>query len=49
MCSVRYLPSWFPGAGFKRTASQWGRQLYDQSLEPHEYVKRELVRSSQIP
>lgn len=43
VCSVRFLPSWFPGAGFKRKAARWGRQLYDQSLEPHEYVKRQLV------
>lgn len=41
---VRFLPDWFPGAGFKRQAKQWCDQLYNQSLEPHDYVKQQLVR-----
>ena len=40
---VRLIPDWFPGAGFKRQAKEWGSQLYMQSLQPHNYVKRELV------
>lgn len=27
---MRYLPDWFPGAGFKRTAKQW-RALFDDT------------------
>lgn len=41
--TVRYVPSWFPGAGFKRKADKWGKLLYSQILTPHTYVKNEIV------
>lgn len=40
---VRFLPSWFPGAKFKRLAAEWRDVLYNQSLEPVAFVKKELV------
>lgn len=40
---VRYLPDWAPGASFKKQAKAWSHQLYTQSLEPHNYVKEQLV------
>ncbi|KAF8582288.1 cytochrome P450 [Ramaria rubella] len=46
---LRFLPSWFPGASFKRKAAQWAHQMYIQSLEPHEYVKRELASGKANP
>ncbi|KAF8517574.1 cytochrome P450 [Hysterangium stoloniferum] len=46
---LRYVPSWFPGAGFKRKAAEWGQTLYAQSLEPHEYVKSEIAAGMAVP
>lgn len=40
---MQYIPDWFPGAGFKRQATIWGDQLYTQSLEPHDWVKEQMV------
>lgn len=40
---VRFLPSWFPGAGFKKKAREWSRQLYSQAFEPHDFVKAEMA------
>lgn len=46
---LQYLPEWFPGCGFKRQAREWGTQLYTQSLEPHNFVKRELAAGRAVP
>ena len=44
MILVRYIPSWFPFAGFKRSALKW-RQDYDTMREvPFEYAVRNMVR-----
>ena len=40
---VRFLPDWFPGAGFKRQAKAWSQHMYLQSLEPHIWVKEQMV------
>ncbi|KAJ7638419.1 cytochrome P450 [Roridomyces roridus] len=46
---LRFLPEWFPGAGFKTKAREWGRILYEQSLEPHEWAKEQLRAGTAIP
>ncbi|KAJ8087754.1 hypothetical protein AAF712_010543 [Marasmius tenuissimus] len=43
--SLRYLPSWFPFAGFRRQAEKWKRRLESLSDEPHQWVKAQM-RSS---
>ncbi|RDB15646.1 hypothetical protein Hypma_004027 [Hypsizygus marmoreus] len=40
---LRYLPSWFPGAGFKRTAKAWAAKLVEMVEQPHSFVKREMA------
>ena len=38
-----YVPSWFPGAGFKRKAAHW-RKLSENMVEkPFRYVQEQLV------
>ncbi|KAF2667371.1 putative cytochrome P450 [Microthyrium microscopicum] len=37
---LRCLPSWFPGAGFKKTASDWAKSLSDSGHIPYEFTKR---------
>jgi hypothetical protein len=41
---VRHIPSWFPGAEFKRTAKVWRAKLERFINEPHEWAKSQMVR-----
>ena len=41
--AVRYLPEWFPGAGFKTTAKQWRESLQRLVNDPFDLVKKEVV------
>lgn len=40
---LRYLPSWFPGTGFKRTAVQWRETLEQMVDVPFNMVKQRVV------
>ncbi|KAG7451799.1 cytochrome P450 [Guyanagaster necrorhizus] len=37
------IPDWFPGAGFKQTAREWGSTLNEFIEKPHNYVKQEMA------
>ncbi|KAG5723754.1 O-methylsterigmatocystin oxidoreductase [Termitomyces sp. T112] len=39
---LRHVPSWFPGAGFKRTAKEWAATLSEMVDHPHNFVKRSM-------
>ncbi|KAJ7861095.1 hypothetical protein B0H14DRAFT_2350321 [Mycena olivaceomarginata] len=40
---LQYIPTWFPGAGFKREAQEW-RKITQQSVAlPFEEAKRKMV------
>ncbi|KIJ05829.1 hypothetical protein PAXINDRAFT_20939 [Paxillus involutus ATCC 200175] len=41
--SLKYIPSWFPGAGFKRKAKKYAAVLHDLVEIPHNYVKSQLA------
>jgi len=41
---LKYIPSWFPGAGFKRKAKFWRDVNKDVTDIPFERVEEELVR-----
>jgi len=41
---VRYVPEWFPGAGFQRKAREWRQMLIDTVETPFAYVQNEMVR-----
>lgn len=49
---MRYLPAWFPGAGFQHTAQEWGRVLTSLAERPYQFVlrqrKRNQTRSSYV-
>jgi len=45
--AVRHLPSWFPGAGFKRSAVEWKKLIEAFVNEPHEDCKQKIV--SRLP
>jgi hypothetical protein len=40
---LKYVPSWFPGAGFKRKAARWRAYIREMLERPYHRVKRELV------
>jgi len=40
---VRYVPEWFPGAGFQTTAKEWAATLNDLAERPFAYVKSQMV------
>ena len=40
---LKYIPSWMPGAGFKRKATYWARVNEDMLEKPFLYVKDQLV------
>ena len=40
---VKYLPEWFPGAGFKRQAAHWKEKVDALHLRPYEVAKRNWV------
>jgi hypothetical protein len=46
--SVKYIPSWFPGAEFKRLAKVWRAKLERLIDEPHEWAKSQMVGPTSI-
>ena len=38
-----YVPSWFPGAGFKKKAEHWRKLTATSTEEPFRYVQEQLV------
>ncbi|KZT58493.1 cytochrome P450 [Calocera cornea HHB12733] len=46
---VKYLPEWFPGAGFKRLAYRWNSYLKEIREVPFERVKRDVVAGRAKP
>jgi hypothetical protein len=43
--SVKYVPEWMPGAGFKRKARMWRAPTVEMNLGPFVTVKKALVSS----
>ena len=45
---LKYVPSWFPGAGFKKKAERW-RASFDNMLEkPYRRVIEDLARTTSL-
>jgi hypothetical protein len=42
--TVKYLPEWLPGAGFKRMAKAARARAEHMASVPFKHVKREVVR-----
>jgi len=40
--ALMHLPDWFPGAGFKRIARDWGKDVHEVTEGPYQFVKRGL-------
>ncbi|KAF9227082.1 cytochrome P450 [Gyrodon lividus] len=46
---LRYLPEWFPGAGFQRDAKRWRKMVNDTATKPHEFVLEHLAKGDAAP
>ena len=42
---LKYVPAWFPGAGFKRKASHWSKVNADVVEKPFQFVAEQVVMS----
>ena len=40
---LKYVPSWFPGAGFQKKAAHWGKLNETLVDKPFRYVQEQLV------
>ncbi|KAK7047412.1 hypothetical protein VNI00_006643 [Paramarasmius palmivorus] len=47
--SLQHVPSWFPGAGWKRKAIKWGEDADQMLNEPFEVVKKNMAKGTQKP
>ncbi|KAG6333886.1 hypothetical protein ID866_5199 [Astraeus odoratus] len=41
--ALRYIPEWFPGAGFKRLAREWNATLQEMVDQPYKFVKDQMA------
>jgi hypothetical protein len=41
--AVRHIPTWFPGAAFKRNALKWKAKLEDFVNKPYDFTKKNMV------
>ncbi|KAB8248624.1 cytochrome P450 [Aspergillus flavus] len=46
---LKYLPTWFPGAGFKRTGYEWRKTLLATIEKPYQLVKQHMRQGSYPP
>lgn len=46
---MKYLPTWFPGAGFKRTGYEWRKTLLATIEKPYQLVKQHMRQGSYPP
>ncbi|BCS21176.1 cytochrome P450 [Aspergillus puulaauensis] len=43
---LRYIPAWFPGAGFKRTAASWRDNLVETTEKPYRLVLQQMEQGT---
>jgi hypothetical protein len=41
---LKYVPSWFPGASFKKKAARWRAVNHTMAERPFRYVKEQFVQ-----
>ncbi|EJD46840.1 cytochrome P450 [Auricularia subglabra TFB-10046 SS5] len=47
--ALKYIPTWFPGAGFKRQALVWRRQVERMLHAPLDLVKSQIAAEKPVP
>jgi cytochrome P450 len=46
---LRYLPDWFPGTEFKRTARHWKSTANELVDKPYGFVKQKMAQGTNVP
>ncbi|KAH7333661.1 cytochrome P450 [Rhizoctonia solani] len=46
---LSYIPDWFPGTGWKRTAREWRTQQEKAKTEPYEWAKTQVANGTNQP
>ncbi|KAI0746722.1 cytochrome P450 [Daedaleopsis nitida] len=46
---LKYLPAWFPGAGFKRKGKAWKAKMVELVDKPYEHVKARMSEGTATP
>jgi len=46
---VKYVPSWFPGANFKRLAREWKKNLDNAADKPYDFVRQRVEAGKHQP
>jgi hypothetical protein len=41
---LKYVPSWFPGAGFQKKAARWRKTINTMAEKPFHHMQEQLVR-----
>jgi len=41
--TLKYVPAWFPGAGFKRKASHWSKVNTEVVEKPFQFVSEQMI------
>jgi len=47
--ALKYIPDWFPGASFKKTAVEWRANLTEMCELPHRFVKEGIKSGTAAP
>lgn len=47
--TVKYVPSWFPGAEFKRKAKAWNKNVQDTIDVPYAFVQEQMKKGKYEP
>lgn len=47
--ALKHIPSWFPGAQFKRDAALWKGKMEAFVNEPYDYTKQQMREGSAVP
>ena len=40
---LKYIPTWFPGAGFRRKAREWSEEVRQMVEQPYAVAKKKFV------
>ncbi|KAI0324071.1 cytochrome P450 [Cubamyces sp. BRFM 1775] len=47
--ALKHVPSWFPGAGFKRNAAVWKQKMEAFVNVPYDYTKAQMRQGTAVP
>ncbi|KAI9453719.1 cytochrome P450 [Lactarius psammicola] len=46
---LRFIPEWFPGGGFHKTAREWRHTLFDMTEKSYGFVLEQMAKGTAVP